>query len=56
MPDGQGRAERFHLSLSQDEYSKKVGSLSTHLDAGEPMKHRSDFNEALTKLHHLHRE
>ena len=49
----------FNNRMSQDEYLRNKKnwwiSLNTY-GKNEPMKLRSDFSEALTKLHHLHRE
>ena len=37
--------------------TKRIGgSLSINLEKIGPMRDRSDFNEALTKLHRLHQE
>ena len=37
--------------------TKRIGgSLSISLEKIGPMRNRSDFNEALTKLHRLHQE
>ena len=54
--DGQ---KDFTYDMSQDEYFKYKKNWWISLDTSgrnEPMKLRSDFNEALTKLHRLHRE
>ena len=52
--------KEFTYRMSQDEYFRCKKKLriffSTHLDVKKPMKLRSHFNEALTKLHRLHRE
>ena len=49
----------FTYRMSSDEYMrcKKIWSISLNTSGrNAPMKHRSDFSEALTKLHCLHRE
>ena len=49
----------FTYRISQDEYFryKKNGWISLNTSGrNQPMKLRSDFSEALTKLHRLHRE
>ena len=58
-PDGQGRAERFHPSYVARrvlQIQKELVDLSQYIWQNEPMKLRSDFSEALTKLHRLHYE
>ena len=48
----------FPYRMSQDEYFRNKKwwiSLNTS-GRNEPMKLRSDFNEALVRLHRLHRE
>ena len=49
----------FTCHMSQDEYFRCKNNRWISLNApgkNKPMKLRSDFNEALTKLHRLHRE
>ena len=49
----------FTCHMSQDEYFRCKKNRWISLNApgkNKPMKLRSDFNEALTKLHRLHRE
>ena len=47
----------YHLSSEEYERSKKTWSISLNTSGrNAPMKLRSDFSEALTKMHRLHRE
>ena len=49
----------FTFRMSRDEYLRYKQNWWTSLNTSgrnEPMKLRSDFSEALTKMHHLHRE
>ena len=55
-PDGQGRAERFHLSNDARRVQRIGGSLSINLKKIGPTGDRSDFNDALTTLTRLHQE
>ena len=46
----------YHLSSEEYERCKKTWSISLNTSGrNEPMKLRSDFSEALTKMHRLHR-
>ena len=47
----------YHLSSEEYERYKKTWSISLNTSGrNAPMKFRSDFSEALTKMHRLHRE
>ena len=57
-PDGQGCTERYHLShVARQILQIQKGLVDLNTSGrSAPMKLRSDFNEALTKLRRLHRE